>query len=168
MGKRTSLLTPFPRRTAYDDIRTALRGASYHLHQLKTAMTSMRPLTDAQGLRLEEVELFHWHLRAFFWELVAVRDVLKRSRSPLPDLAGKLDNERWFIEVTAYRNFTHKSLHIVEIMMVDNNPLAIQIQPALEGQSHEDGIPQLERYWQNMNRFTEENLHDNPASRPPR
>lgn len=158
-GKRTSLLKPFPRRTAYADIHTAVRGASYHFHQLKRAMKDMTPLADAHGLRLAEVELFHWHLRAFFWELVAVRDILRRPRNPLPDASQELENERWFIEVNAYRNHTHESLHHVEVLIGSDGPITVQLQPAVSGQPYEaDGLLQLERYWKSMAGFVEKHF----------
>ncbi len=71
--KKTGLYA-MPGRGAKDDARLALTGASYHLHQLKTQLE--------MGLsENNQVMLFHWHLRDFFWELVAVKRTLRRFAS---------------------------------------------------------------------------------------
>ena len=162
--KRTSLLSPFPRRTAYDDIHTAIRGASYHLNQLNKTMKRVTVLPDRRGLKLDHVELFHWHLRAFFWELVAIRDILRRPRNPIPTLSQTLETQPWFIEVNTYRNFTHESLHVVEIIIGESGPIGFQLQPAISGQHYEDGAAQLNRYWNNMKTFIEMNIAPNKPS----
>src|ERR1035437_4481572 len=94
-ARRKVLLYTMPGRTAKDDAWLALKGASYHLFQLKVQFESGL-LDDNQ------VMLFHWHLRSFFWELVAARDSLRRdmkAASTLETALQALDNTTWFKEV---------------------------------------------------------------------
>lgn len=132
----------------------AMRGASFHLYQLNHWFKRMTfdPLTGK--LREKEVELFHWHLRAFFWELVAARDVLKRGSIIIQKSAKALDDTRWFQEVNEYRNFTHESIHVIEVIIGEDKPLAFQLQPAFRDQAlQNDGAAQLAHYWEEMSTF---------------
>jgi hypothetical protein len=67
--------------------------------------------------RNQAIELSHWHLRAFWGELVAARDAARRSPHPEKKReANALDDQAWFQEVNAYRNFAHQSYHLVEVL----------------------------------------------------
>ena len=102
-----------PDRTARDDAYASLDGARYHLNQI-------RHLTEVLGLRTgEHQNMFHWHLRALFWELVAVRDSIEVAEDryrQAADTLTKLENAEWFKEVNCYRNTAHQSFHVVQAM----------------------------------------------------
>jgi hypothetical protein len=135
-----------PGRTAKDDARLALTGASYHLNQVKTQFET--GLSDDK-----QVMLFHWDLRAFFWELVAVRDSVRReARANTQVLAAltSLEGAPWFEEVNEYRNFAHQSFHIVEVAIqsATGRALAFQMQ-----RRPSDGFTHLTNYWNEMDKF---------------
>jgi hypothetical protein len=78
-----------------------LTGASYHLHQLKALFQDC--FSDNQ-----QMMIFHWCLRSFFWELVAVRHSVRRE--PKTDTSiwmalNALKAAPWFSEINEYRNF---------------------------------------------------------------
>src|SRR5262245_46956187 len=66
MCTHNSTLTILPPVDLASDAPAALQGAHYHLQQLR------RFISD--GLPQTAVNPFHFHLRAFFWELVATFD----------------------------------------------------------------------------------------------
>jgi hypothetical protein len=141
-----------PRQKARDDAFLALQGASYHMYQMNEQF--------GHGLVTDEQQkLFHWHLRAFFWELIAVRDSLNREapNDPVIDAAIKsLNAEQWFQEVTAYRNFAHQSFHVVEYVVPVKTGKAIAYQLQGTGPNHKysaDGPGQIRRYWDEMEKF---------------
>jgi hypothetical protein len=145
-ARRKVLLYTMPGRTAKDDAWLALKGASYHLYQLKEQFESGL-LDDNQ------VMLFHWHLRSFFWELVAVRDSLRRdmkAASTLETALQALDNTTWFREVNEYRNFAHQSFHIVEVARRNATNRAVAFQMQLRTG---DGLSHLKDYWSEMETF---------------
>jgi len=126
----------------------AYKGAEYHLSMVKKLYElpciqmmwknddSLDPETKKQ-LRTN-VNMFHWHIRAFFWELTAVFDtilnwanqrysfgleernvtwgnVCDASASNHPQEWDKTQivlksayNSKWFYEVRKYRNFAHR------------------------------------------------------------
>lgn len=63
-----------------------------------------------------DVNRFHAHLRAFFWELVAAFETMKvwateihgRNSTQLAELE-KVEQELWFVDMSNYRNFAHRS-----------------------------------------------------------
>ena len=85
-NKKHDLYRLFPSHDLTDEVRVALNGAVYHLSWIKELLQrdGMRTnwehhsgLTDDRRRRLgEDVNQFHWHLRAFFWELNAAFDTL--------------------------------------------------------------------------------------------
>jgi len=99
------------------------------------------------------VELFHWHLRSFFWEMVAVRDSLRREAntdSKIKATVESLNNQQWFKEVLAYRNFTHVSFHVVERFFSHETgkALVFQLQRAILSQTRMgDGMALMKDYW---------------------
>ncbi|MGD0014437.1 MAG: hypothetical protein ABSD56_08450 [Bryobacteraceae bacterium] len=141
-----------PECSAKDDSWLALRGAFYHLwqvtHQFKKGLASN-----------DKVELFHWHLRSFFWEMVAVRDSLKRAARTdrrIEEALHNLDDQQWFQEVSAYRNFAHESFHVVEAAVSARTGRAVvfQLQCAIQSQTYmADGLALLRDYWKKMERF---------------
>jgi hypothetical protein len=69
-NRRADLLRSMPQRDPREDARAAFSGALYHLEQVKAQVAANLP-------NQKSVNVMHWHLRAFFWELVAVRVSLK-------------------------------------------------------------------------------------------
>jgi hypothetical protein len=130
-----------PGRPARADAFLALNGASYHLTQLRDRFL--------EGLsNNNQIALFHWHLRGFFWELIAVRDAMRRDRRTDGNVENQLtsmESSDWFREVKAYRNFAHQSFHLVEVAVRDGHAIAFQMQ-LRDG----DGLPYLQMYWNNM------------------
>ena len=110
-GRPTNILKPMPGRLAKEDAFLALRGASYHLWQVRHQF--------GKGLASnDQVELFHWHLRGFFWEMEAARDSLNREAKTDPMIKAAVDilnDQQWFKEAVAYRNFVHESFHVAEV-----------------------------------------------------
>jgi hypothetical protein len=100
-------------RSAKEDALAALAGAQYHL-------SHMRELAEVRGLKTQgQVNRYHWHLRAFFWELYAVSDVLYGERKRLPILRrvySRLLKEAWFEEIKAFRDHAHYSSHMLELV----------------------------------------------------
>jgi hypothetical protein len=135
-----------PGRAAKDDARLALIGATYHLSQLRKQVEA--GLSDSK-----QQMLFHWHLRAFFWELVAVRDSLKQESKTSPEIKAALDaleESQWFQEVNDYRNFAHQSFHIVEVAIQTTTNRAMFIQ--IHGRDG-DAMPHLNGYCEKMKAF---------------
>jgi hypothetical protein len=97
-GRRSNLLRPNVNVTPKSDAHIALNGARYHLQSLKAEI--------AAGLvSNNSVARFHWHLRGFFWELVAMRDALRRSKdTAVKAVEDSITNSRWYAEIDAYRN----------------------------------------------------------------
>jgi hypothetical protein len=98
-------------RSLREDAHAALRAAGYHLQHTKFR-------TKKRDLRVpREAHLFHVHLRGFFWELVAVRDILRADRK-----SGKrvncayeaVNGSPWYAEVDDLRNLAHLTFHVVE------------------------------------------------------
>jgi hypothetical protein len=74
-----------PERPLREDAYAALRAARYHLQHIKFR-------TEERDLRSpREANLFHAHLRAFFWELVAVHDILEADRKSDTKVKGSYE-----------------------------------------------------------------------------
>lgn len=137
-----------------DSALTAFQGARYHLDALKTSLEKPGMQTlwkESSDLSADErrsnqntLNAFHWHLRAFFWELVGAFDATllwanarfglgspERNvkwgtvrESPASINADKwLDKKAvlenawesdWFFEVREYRNFAHRSFLLIQ------------------------------------------------------
>jgi hypothetical protein len=144
MARKKGSLHTMPGRTAKEDAQLALIGADYHLQQLKTQLES--GLSDN-----DQIMLFHWHLRGFFWELVAVRDSVRRDAKTdkaIQKALQALEAAKWFREVNEYRNFAHQSFHIVEVLFVANRARYFQMR-LRDG----DGLSHLTEYLNEMRKF---------------
>jgi hypothetical protein len=145
------ILVPAWGQGVENDARAALDGARYHLDQIRT-------LWDA-GFPDSLTNPFHFHLRCFFWELYAARDCLEdggRNTPRLCEAARALWDAQWFKEVAAYRNFAHRSFHVVEVVAPTSGgrPLGFQLQRALRSQAGTlINIEPLERYGRLMHDF---------------
>ena len=151
--RRKDLLYAMPGRTAKDDARLALKGASYHLYQVKEQFA-------AGLLNDDQIMLFHWHLRAFFWELVATRDSLRRDPRARSSLLGELkalEDATWFKEVKEYRDFAHQSFQIVEVAKQRPTNRAVAMQMQLRPG---DALSHLNEYWSEMDKVLKGFTHD--------
>jgi hypothetical protein len=106
-------------------VKAALRSVDYHLEVvahlngqqgMSTIWEDDPTVENDRRLQLQtEINRFHAHLRAFFWELVATFDAMKvwivktygRKSEQMAELekAGEAD---WYGAVSAYRNFAHR------------------------------------------------------------
>jgi len=150
-----------------------LEGARYHLDQIKAALktpgltvgwTEML-VTEEQRIQLQgDVNRFHWHLRAFFWEVVGEMDLLrvvvrrspKGVRAKLMSNWQQAHNSQWYSEVAAYRNFAHQSGLFVQCSYggPSGELEALWLQPAIMGQPpNYDLVAQLSTYLENLGKL---------------
>jgi hypothetical protein len=106
-------------------VKAALWNVDYHLRAvnhfnqrpgMSTIWEGDASLEEARKRDLQaDVNRFHAHLRAFFWELVAAFEEMRlwmqethgRKSEPLAELDKTLDAE-WYVEARIYRNFAHR------------------------------------------------------------
>jgi len=132
---------------------SAIAGARYHLEKIAENLNSAGmqrywgddlEIDDLTRRKLQaNINVFHWHLRAFFWELVASFDTMlqwanqrfdlglqedKVKWEKIPRTAGKDQAEwdkkyailesvwesSWYFEVRMYRNFAHRAFLFVQ------------------------------------------------------
>lgn len=140
-------LTILPMMELKNFAYTSWRGATYHQHKvhqllnspgLQTMWQEDKGLDTKNQQRMQDqINVFHWHIRAFFWELDAAFDTMlvwcnqkyqlniaeknvtwkevSTRSSAQADWLQKLailqtayDSE-WFYEVRQYRNFAHRA-----------------------------------------------------------
>lgn len=152
-----------------------LEGARYHFYQIQAALkspgvatgwTAKSVIDEQERVQLQrDINRFHWHLRAFFWELVAEMDLLRVvvKKSPMSDRTKLMEDLRraydaaWFAEVRTYRNFAHQSLLFVQCSYKGPPPGELEfayLLPAIEGQSPTyDLLAQLSGYLEKMERL---------------
>jgi hypothetical protein len=112
-------------------IKAALWNVDYHLGAVKhfnhepgmsTIWEDDATLEKARRLDLQaDINRFHAHLRAFFWELVATFEEMKvwatethgRASGHLAEL-HKTANANWYAEVSSYRNFAHRCFLVAQ------------------------------------------------------
>lgn len=165
-ARRQNNIRRRPGASGLRDARLAVKGASYHLYQLD--------MRFKEGLSAPaEFEIFHWHVRAFFWELIAVRDVIHRaygSDKTVKASLQQLNGEDWFAEVESYRNFAHQAFLDVRFLQpivtnkdgqkVPGNPKYTLFPSARPGQQwNSEGVEQLRQYWQAMHNWLEAITH---------
>jgi hypothetical protein len=148
---RKPRLPVYPVVDLAEHARAALAGAEYHYRRVARICEgwSRTPGSD----RANPNEL-HWHLRAFFWELVAVLDTLKA----IPSLnAGKrrviVDAKAsdWYAEVDEWRNFAHRAFLFVQGEFGIGGTLTLLFLPALTQGGSQHQIPErLDYYWKRM------------------
>lgn len=134
-------------------VQSAYQAAKYHLEKIKEIVNSpsMQEFWhedkgvdgSIRKLHQENIDKFHWHLRAYFWELVAAFETMLQWANQryelgleekevvwknMPKKAGKdqseWDNKHkvfesvwespWFFEVRMYRNFAHRAFLFVQ------------------------------------------------------
>lgn len=134
---------------------TSFRGARYHLDALRSFLRRPGVQTlwqegpnlssTERGLLQDQLNAFHWHLRAFFWEIVSAFDAMLHWSNRRFELsvkerdvgwdtiekgnaqvdAGTWAKKRsilrttweseWFFEVRQYRNFAHRSFLLLQV-----------------------------------------------------
>jgi hypothetical protein len=160
------------RRVPAQDVREmigiGLRGARYHFDQIRAAMKApeiYKGWSNEPVIADDQRARFHWHLRAFFWELCAEMDLLhvvvrqspKHVREKNMDDWQRAKDSRWFSEISAYRNFAHESVLFVQAHYKEKpsgGDLKLDFMwllPAIKGQSvNYDLLAQLSDYLDKM------------------
>jgi hypothetical protein len=166
-----------------DDIRqyanTALWNAHYHFTKLKEATeapgnaTPWRhetSLTAEQRERLQmDVNLYAVYLRACFWELISVFDMLerwakaevrKKQRRPADCAATVLaalsnaQNQSWYQSLSAYRNFSHQGmLPRWTLFSGTKKAVTAHLLPSVPGQPQQDVIDHLSQCGEEMKKL---------------
>jgi len=169
-----------------DNALSALAGAQYHLDKVKELVASRAVQTlwqkdkslDEQARRglQRELNQFHWHLRAFLWELVAARDTalqwvnqayglgIEEAKVTWPVVKSEAQKQcKWceqldklekgvesdqYFEIREYRNFAHRAFLLVYADYDENNNLScLCLVPVREGQQQNfDLIAHLTNY----------------------
>lgn len=132
---------------------SAFIGAAYHLARIKELIASpciqtmWKEDTDLDDTTKREyqtgINQFHWHMRAFFWELVASFDTMlqwanqkyglgvdehkvewekihgKASKDQIEwnakdALLESIWNSEWYYEIRMYRNFSHRGFLFIQ------------------------------------------------------
>lgn len=184
---RLRILPPMELR---NNAGSALYGARYHFEMAQQLVQSRGMQTQWQedrtldeltrAKRQHEMNRFHWHLRAFFWELVATFDTVlhwvnqtlglgikehkvewneieaeakKQTKwSAQLDTLKRVYECEWYFEVRQYRNFAHRAFLFVQGEYdADNKLKVLWLLPAREGQRENyDALEQLSSYLDEM------------------
>jgi hypothetical protein len=124
-------------------VTVALWNVDYHLRAvhhfngrpgMSTIWKDDPTVEDARKPDLQaDINRFHAHLRSFFWELVATFDAMKvwivetygRNSEQMAELekTGKTD---WYVAVSAYRNFAHRSFLFSQGVFGENRKLIVR------------------------------------------
>lgn len=171
MNQYHTLYRSFPSQPFDDMVRVSLDGASYHFDCLNEYMS--RPgmqqawdqFREANPQLQDDINKFYWHLRGFFWELIATFDTLLQWAnysykliSNEKDVTWKnikqnanknrtdqwkqtyeslndIHESEWFFEVNAYRNFSHRN-HLSSLSAHNEaRMLHLSLLPVREGQN---------------------------------
>ncbi len=176
-----------PAQNAASGVGMGVEGARYHLGHLCEDLKSEGMATgwtdnsvdQATRARLQrEINHFHWHLRAFFWELVAEFDTLLVAVNDAEGLgipeekicwkevarqalgqkkwSTRIDTLKnsycsaWYTEIRTYRNFAHRLPLFVHSDYGPGGLNAIALLSAIEGQQQRDLRDQLPEYLSRM------------------
>ena len=176
-----------------NDSRASLAAAHYHLEAVRVAVASPAiqtrewkndPNLDSSsrtGLTHQENQL-HYHLRAFFWELIATWDIILQWMNKRYSLGLREDKVRWkwlqreakkrgkyhelktlstaydstwFKEVRAYRNLAHCSFLFVQGDWGPEGLNILTLLPVRKDQRLVHLPDQLTLYWKHMQAFVE-------------
>lgn len=151
MAWRKSHLEVYPSVDLVVNARAALSGAEYHLGQIRDQASRMQKVPSYQA----NAGILHWHLRAFFWELVASMETTRlalqrvsgsRRSSELAELDRTLD-EDWWKEVEEWRNFAHRAFLFLQGEFHPDNKLNFLFLPPLTPSGPQHMVPgRLEYY----------------------
>lgn len=179
--KQHKQLDIVPAMNLEEDAQGALHAARYHLEKIRylvkqpgiqTMWKEDKDLDQMTRRRLQrQVNIFHFHVRAFFWELVATMDIMverakrKSGRGKWKKVFPVLEtarNSEWFYEVDRYRNFLHRAFHFIQMEFgkertEDRYKLKrVFMTPARVGQKQYVYIEdQLSNYWEKMRNLQE-------------
>jgi hypothetical protein len=163
----------------------AFSGAKYHLNKIRENLHSPTIQTylawkSGEGLDLatqKQLEHFDnefgWHLRAFFWEMVATFETMQNCAKQRSKKANKDQAEwykksallesawqsEWYFEIEQYRNFAHQAFLFVQCDYSEHkeaNAVKYKLNitsllPAREGQQQcMDILEHLSSYWEKM------------------
>lgn len=169
------LYKTFPSQPFDIAVRGALIGSSYHFERLKEYMNrpGMQEAWDLVGeidpqrrkLLQDDINMFNWHLRSFFWELIATFDTLLQWANKKFELGvnekdvcwknikqNSNDNQTddwkriyqllknawdsdWLFEVNGYRNFAHRNFLNNVSAHAEKKMIHFSLLPVREGQN---------------------------------
>lgn len=156
MKRRRSQLTVYPSVDLVAHARAALGGAQYHLTQIQK---TVRRWQKTPGADKENGNAFHWHLRAFFWELFAAMETTKlalkridsHSQIPVKPKLGELEQaeqSEWWKEVEEWRNFAHRAFLFVQgLFNGDDGKLESLFLPPLTASGPQHMVPDRLKYY---------------------
>jgi hypothetical protein len=167
------ILKVVPAQNLASMVGMGLDGARYHFGKIQeilrapglAACWTQNSVTDVERVQLQhDINRFHWHLRAFFWELVAEMDLLralirqhpKRVTAQLTNDWQRAYDAQWFREIRTYRNFAHQSALFVQGLYggPSNELQAASLLPAVKGQDPcYDLVTQLSDYLGKMEKL---------------
>jgi hypothetical protein len=172
MTRRSSRLQVYPSVDLIAHARAALAGARYHLARVQELVSIWR---RTPGSDKADGGILHWHLRAFFWELVAAMETSRlallprRSRSKTTssrELAGleQATHEEWWGEVQEWRNFAHRAFLFVQGEFHPDGTLNFLFLPPLVASGPQHMVPdRLEYYLGEMRQLQERVLPTEPG-----
>lgn len=92
----------------------SLGGAEFYFHQIQRQVHGWQQMPGADHASVNEL---HWHMRAFFWELVSAVEMtthaIEEAGEPLADFEDALD-ESWWSEIDEWRNFAHRAFLFIQ------------------------------------------------------
>jgi hypothetical protein len=142
MKRSSSRLQIYPSVDLVAHARAALAGVQYHLERVKELVMTWRLTPNSEQAN---VNILHWHLRAFFWELHAAMETtwvtLRCSKSKTTSQCAELKRvkrEEWWEELTKWRNFAHRAFLFVQGEFHPNGTLNFLFLPpvTLSGPQH--------------------------------
>ena len=167
----------------------AFGGARFHLKKIKervnspavqTIWSNDKNLDETARRKLQaDINIFHWHLRAYFWELIAAFDTMLQWANQrykfglsevevrwkkIPKQARKYQaewdqkyalleetwNSSWFYEVRMYRNFAHRAFQFVQSDIGDELNIICLLPMRVGQQQCQDLREQLSYYLKQM------------------
>lgn len=166
---RKSRLKVPPATNLREDAHTAVAGAKYHLGV-------MEEILGCKNWRSEgNVNRLHWHLRAFFWELVAAMDTTRmaiKKDAGSPEYlqhskvlqAGRKSD--WYAEIDGYRNLAHQAFPIIQAEYRPDGSLVTMVLPPLQKGGPQYQIPnRLRDYYELMVDLMEHMMSRHPGER---
>lgn len=103
-----------------NDAKNACVGARYH-HRFLENIVNMRKVEPKKHFLL-----FHWHLRALLWELIAALDTIKKDKK-LKAKDAPWSNENWSKELGVLRNRSHQCFNFVQFLIVKERIMGTKV-----------------------------------------
>jgi len=152
MALRRSRLSVCPSVDLVTHARAALAGARYHLARIQREISTMR---RTPGSHNANVNTLHWHLRAFFWELVATMETTTwvvspdrrfPTRSPEGSELEQAKESGWWQEVEELRNLAHRAFLFLQAEVHADGRLIHLVLPSLP-HSAQHAVPDRLEYY---------------------